>query len=90
MRDRDVGPRELRDLRLVDCDAMRAEELGREHPGERRDRALPGRLDQERTGGGERTGAVLEPLVLAVALGEVCPTGRPSERHHSYSSSEQV
>ena len=71
MGDRDVGGREEPDLVLVDGDAVGAEKLRPEQLGERRDRPLAGRRDEHLGGGGERARAVQEPLVLAVALGEV-------------------
>ena len=68
------------DLVVVDVDAVRAEKLGAEHVLERRRRcAAPVGSTRTVAVAVERPGAVLEPLVLGRALGEVRPD-RDAER----------
>ena len=75
VRDRHAALGEQGDLGVVHLDAVRAEQVGPEHRLERPDRAAPGRRLQERRDRRQRAGAVLEPLVLVRALGEVRPDG---------------
>jgi hypothetical protein len=69
--------REERDLVGGHVDAVRAQQLGGEDLGQRRDGALAGRPDEHGGVDGHRPRPVLEPELLVCALGEMRADGDP-------------